>query len=123
MNGPEHYRRAEALLESCRIPGSDDYDPDLGVVESYTPSLDDIGTGEDPEVVGEIHPPQMDGVGVHATLAVAAAQAQQTQSSMFTAREEWYPIVGHECPEEGCSNQVYDTYGRTTARCAAHEPF
>jgi hypothetical protein len=58
-----------------------------------------------------------------ATLAVAAAQAQQTQSSMFTAREEWYPIVGHECPEEGCSNQVYDTYGRTTARCAAHEPF
>jgi hypothetical protein len=122
MNGPEHYRRAEALLESCRIPGSDDYDPDLGVVESYTPSLDDIGTGEDPEVVDYSRNALM-AAGVHATLAVAAAQAQQTQSSMFTAREEWYPIVGHECPEEGCSNQVYDTYGRTTARCAAHEPF
>jgi hypothetical protein len=122
MNGPEHYRRAEALLESCRIPGSDDYDPDLGVVESYTPSLDDIGTGEDPEVVDSSRNALM-AAGVHATLAVAAAQAQQTQSSMFTAREEWYPIVGHECPEEGCSNQVYDTYGRTTARCAAHEPF
>jgi hypothetical protein len=122
MNGPEHYRRAEALLESCRIPGSDDYDPDLGVVESYTPSLDDIGTGEDPEVVDSC-PNALMAAGVHATLAVAAAQAQQTQSSMFTAREEWYPIVGHECPEEGCSNQVYDTYGRTTARCAAHEPF
>jgi hypothetical protein len=122
MNGPEHYRRAEALLESCRIPGSDDYDPDLGVVESYTPSLDDIGTGEDPEVVDSCRN-ALWAAGVHATLAVAAAQAQQTQSSMFTAREEWYPIVGHECPEEGCSNQVYDTYGRTTARCAAHEPF
>lgn len=72
MNGPEHYRRAEALLDSCQLPGRPDID-DLGrVVESY-PSTE-IPDTEPENTIGNA----LLAAQVHATLALAAATAVPT---------------------------------------------
>lgn len=72
MNGPEHYRRAEALLVSCQDPSIQDLDDDGRVVEFY-PERDLFAPG-DPK---HEHDPAnaLLAAQVHAALALAAAVA------------------------------------------------
>jgi hypothetical protein len=67
VNGPEHYRRAEALLESCQLAA--DADADGSITEIY-PAVEDAGDDERPvNTVGNA----LLAAHVHATLAHAAA--------------------------------------------------
>lgn len=70
MTGPEHYRRAEALLESCQLPGRNDKAADGTPIENY-PALEDRGEGPEDTVGHALAAAQ-----VHATLALAAARAE-----------------------------------------------
>lgn len=67
MNGPEHYRRAEALLDSCQA--GTDRDDEGRVVEGY-PSTERLLPEDEPEnTIGNA----LLAAHVHATLALAAA--------------------------------------------------
>lgn len=90
MNGPQHFAEAEALLDDVQQFNRDD---------PYRA-----------QIVGEAQ--------VHAILALAAAQAQATESSVFTARPEWFPVVGTRCAETGCERLVY-----SERFCGQHQPF
>jgi hypothetical protein len=68
MTGPEHYRRAEQLVESVARRGKGDL--------------------EDPIVVSDDHPGTIAAAQVHAVLALAAATALDTD------RREWLNVAG-----------------------------
>jgi hypothetical protein len=64
MNGPEHYRRAELLLESCQTgtePDGTEFYPSTERLEDDDPDVNTIGNA-------------LLAAHVHATLALAAAQ-------------------------------------------------
>ncbi len=65
MTGPEHYRRAEVLLESCQAPGEPDYEPDGTPVEPYGTAINEDEVDDCRNALMAAH--------VHATLALAAA--------------------------------------------------
>lgn len=90
-------------MESCRIPGSDDYDSDLGVVESYTPTLDDIGA-EGPEPVDSCRNALM-AAQVHATLALAAATVASGGDDTGRTAAAWVratSVPPPPCEHDGC---------------------
>ena len=68
MTGPEHYRRAEQLVESITRRGKGDL--------------------EDPIVVSNDHPGTIAAAQVHAVLALAAATALDSD------HREWFSIAG-----------------------------
>lgn len=75
MNGPEHYKAAERLLEGAQRVlgnGADNNDPRTMAMAMAT----------------------LAGAQVHATLAHAAATAAQTQSAAFKMRADWERAVG-----------------------------
>lgn len=72
MNGPEHYRRAEALLDSCQVATLLDIDDEGRAVEHYPVTEWDVdGEREEDTVSASLAAAQ-----VHATLALAAAQVE-----------------------------------------------
>jgi hypothetical protein len=80
MTGPEHYRRAERLLQSCQV-GEPDYDDDGTAVEAY-------GTARDLDDGVDGCRNALLAAQVHATLALAAITAANLLP-VSLAREGW----------------------------------
>jgi len=84
VNGPEHFRRAEALLRSCTI-GEPDIDSEGVVVPTYPATEYDEVLGREVNSVGNA----LLAAQVHATLAVAAATAHDAKR----AGGEWSAVL------------------------------
>lgn len=76
MTGPEHYREAERLLDSIG--------PAMTRGERIGASGNTVAAALN-SIIARAQ--------VHATLALTAATAASTQSSMFTASPQWQQIV------------------------------
>lgn len=78
MNGPEHYRRAQALVRSCFHDVQ--FDDEGELVEVYTDDID----ADDPDAEGIRN--ALKAAGVHATLALTAATIEAARG---VRRSEW----------------------------------
>lgn len=87
MTGPEHYREAEKLLESCQVPPKDDQ---FEVYPPYPAAEEDLNT------VGNA----LRAAQVHATLALAAATALRSFAGggrlPFGDAKTWYATCAEE---------------------------
>lgn len=75
MTGPEHFRRAEAILDSCQVVASSDVDDDDRVVEHYPETFD--GTRDDVDPLLREYDPSnaLRAAKVHALLSLAAVMS------------------------------------------------
>ena len=79
MNGPDHYREAEQLLNSCQLPG---FGP--GGAEQYPAHEDGVNS------IGNA----LAAAQVHATLAVAAAHAHNITDATDKQIADWQNAIG-----------------------------
>lgn len=93
MTGPEHYRRAEALLEYQQRPGWTDVDDEGRTVESYAPVTGD----DDPADPRDLSRNPLMAAQVHATLALAAATAYAAEKDYLgdesSSPREWTAAI------------------------------
>lgn len=90
MNGPEHYRRAETLLELA----SDSYNAAVDELDTESIARHQIAIGDGSAF---IHAAQ-----VHATLALAAATALAAPDYSLPVLDgnRWYEVAGTKPPED-----------------------